>query len=38
MTATRPSLLAMSGFVLVAALIFAFAASPMLQVAARVVA
>lgn len=38
MTTSRPSLLAMSGFVFVAALLVAAAASPILGVAARVVA
>ncbi len=38
MTATRPSILTLSGFFLIAALIFAASASPFLQVAARIVA
>ncbi len=38
MTATRPSILTMSGFVLAAALLFAAAAMPVIQVAAQVVA
>ena len=38
MSATRPTLITMSGFVLAAAILFAAAASPILAVAARVVA
>ena len=38
MTATRPTFLAMSGYVLAAALRFALAATPVLSVAAQVVA
>jgi hypothetical protein len=38
MTATRPSLFLMSTFVLVATALFAVAASPLLHVAASVVA
>jgi len=38
MTATRPSLALMTTFVLTAAALVAFAASPILQVAASVVA
>jgi hypothetical protein len=38
MTATRPSSLIMTAFVLAAAFVFAVAASPMLQVAAAVIA
>ena len=38
MTANRPNLLTMSGFVLVATLLVAAAISPILDVAARVVA
>ena len=38
MSATRPNLLTMSGFVLVATLLFAAAISPILDVATRVVA
>ena len=38
MTATRPSFLTMSGFVLAAALLVAAAVSPIIQVAAQVVA
>ena len=38
MTATRPSILIMTAFVLVAAALFATAMSPVLQVAALVVA
>lgn len=38
MTASRPSTLLMTSFVLVAAALFAFAASPIVQIAASVVA
>lgn len=38
MTATRPSSLTMTAFVLVAALLVAVAASPILQIAALVIA
>lgn len=38
MTATRPSALIMSAFVLAAAALFALAAAPVLQVAALIVA
>jgi hypothetical protein len=38
MTATRPSILTMSGFVLAATMLFAAVAMPFIQVAAQVIA